>query len=86
MTPLLQQTIQLLQLSTLELQEVTQKELALGDVAEREPVALAFHAYRDQPDVGPCVEPAVQDLQFGLDRRDEKEGEHGGQRVPGRSS
>jgi hypothetical protein len=27
----------------------------------------------------------VQDLQFGLDRRDEKEGEHGGQRVPGRS-
>ena len=81
MTPLLQQAIQLLQLSTLELQEVVQKELLenplLEEVAQEtadgpEPVATAPDAPAPTPvepapvEPGPSTERQTDDLPFDL--------------------
>src|SRR2546425_8840407 len=59
MTPLLQQAIQLLQLSTLELQEVVQKELLENPLLEEMPVdgAETPEAGRDPPRAGATPAP-----------------------------
>src|SRR2546426_1157835 len=59
MTPLLQQAIQLLQLSTLELQEVVQKELLENPLLEEVPVDGETPAAPGEPEtVAPPPEPA----------------------------
>jgi RNA polymerase sigma-54 factor len=66
MTPLLQQAIQLLQLSTLELQEVVQKELLENPLLEETP---------ETPEASPgeTPEPAVEAAPLELAPRDERQ-------------
>jgi RNA polymerase sigma-54 factor len=66
MTPLLQQAIQLLQLSTLELQEVVQKELLENPLLEETP---------ETPETSPgeTPEPAVEAAPLELAPRDERQ-------------
>jgi hypothetical protein len=51
--------------------------LALGDVTERQPVAEALDADRDQADAHPRVEPLVQQPELGRAARQLKETERG---------
>ncbi|PYM08304.1 MAG: RNA polymerase sigma-54 factor [Candidatus Rokuibacteriota bacterium] len=80
MTPLLQQAIQLLQLSTLELQEVVQKELLENPLLEEEPQDGEAPAGPNEPEVAaaPPPEPVpensrndqqIDDLPFDLAAR-----------------
>ncbi len=80
MTPLLQQAIQLLQLSTLELQEVVQKELLENPLLEEEPQDGEAPAGPNEPEVAaaPLPEPVpensrndqqIDDLPFDLAAR-----------------
>jgi RNA polymerase sigma-54 factor len=57
MTPLLQQAIQLLQLSTLELQEVVQKELLENPLLEETPEADTPEANAETPDAATTPPP-----------------------------
>ena len=57
MTPLLQQAIQLLQLSTLELQEVVQKELLENPLLEEEPQDGEAPAGPNEPEVAAAPPP-----------------------------
>jgi RNA polymerase sigma-54 factor len=69
MTPLLQQAIQLLQLSTLELQEVVQKELLENPLLEEEPVDGEGPAAPGEPEAtAPAPEP-VPDTSIGDTRK-----------------
>src|SRR5438128_2091797 len=63
MTPLLQQAIQLLQLSTLELQEVVQKELLENPLLEEVPVDGEGPAPPGEPE---AAAPAPADVERGL--------------------
>src|SRR3989441_5329036 len=81
MTPLLQQAIQLLQLSTLELQEVVQKELLENPLLEEEPQDGEAPAGPNEPEAAaapPEPEPVpensrndqqIDDLPFDLAAR-----------------
>src|SRR5712691_11647131 len=80
MTPLLQQAIQLLQLSTLELQEVVQKELLENPLLEEEPQDGEAPAGPNEPEAAtaPPPEPVpensrndqqIDDLPFDLAAR-----------------
>src|ERR671910_757902 len=64
MTPLLQQAIQLLQLSTLELQEVVQKELLENPLLEEVAQETADGPAPVEP--GPSTERQTDDLPFDL--------------------
>jgi len=61
------------------------RQLALGDVAQRESEPLPLDAHDDQADAGPGVEPAVQELQLGRARRELEEAEGGAEIVHARS-
>ncbi|OLD68839.1 MAG: RNA polymerase sigma-54 factor [Candidatus Rokubacteria bacterium 13_1_20CM_70_15] len=61
MTPLLQQAIQLLQLSTLELQEVVQKELLENPLLEEMPVDAGEATPSAEATPAPTVEPITVD-------------------------
>lgn len=72
MTPLLQQAIQLLQLSTLELQEVIQKELLENPLLEEVPAAEAESQEEPTPEVAVPIEPgAVERVAVDGERAEE---------------
>jgi hypothetical protein len=53
------------------------RQLALGDVAQREPKPMALDVHDDQPDTCPGVEPSVQERQLGCALRELEEAESG---------
>jgi hypothetical protein len=51
--------------------------LPVGDVAQRQKVALAVHPYRDMTDSAPSILPLVEHAQLGRARHDLEDAERG---------